>query len=67
MSTDSWTHAICVSCWTAKHPDRDPAARMNARGLSEFGVDDCCYCGKPASEGIYVRDNPQVVHGRIVA
>jgi hypothetical protein len=59
MSTPSnWTHAICVECWNKRHPDRPTAGR--GVGASHA----CCFCARPTSDGIYVRESPANVSCR---
>ena len=59
MSADSWTHAICGSCWNERNPDR-PANIQFSAGERE----PCCFCGYMTQSGIYVRGDPKVVHAK---
>jgi hypothetical protein len=52
-----WTHSICQDCWDKKNPDRQ-AFRLASVGHDE---EKCCYCGKPHTSGIYVREDPAQV------
>jgi len=61
MSKDSWTHAVCGPCWAAMHPDREPDSMRPELAK----VDTCCYCGHQTQMGIYVRDDPKVLHGDV--
>ena len=54
-----WTHNICVPCWNSKNPDR------LAVSINNSPDDICCYCGERNNDGIYVRDDPEVVHGEV--
>lgn len=54
-----WNHAICMNCWNAKNPDREPV-RLPEEFLDET-AEPCCYCGKPQQTGIFVRADPLVM------
>lgn len=47
-----WSHAICDACWAKKNPNHEPGR------LKSAVCEECCYCGNPTIDGIYVRDNP---------
>lgn len=49
-----WRHSICTDCWEKKNPGREPVRLLN----EDAELDVCCFCSKPHSEGIYVRENP---------
>jgi hypothetical protein len=47
---------ICRSCWRNKHGDsRAPAA------LTKGWQEKCCYCGRENEDGIYIRENAQML------
>lgn len=48
----SWTQAICWTCWTERHPDREAIRVVNG------DPETCSYCGNETTSGIYVRDDP---------
>ena len=52
----AWTHAICVECWNARHPDRKTTGRGVGAPLA------CCFCARETSDGIYVREDPANIH-----
>lgn len=52
----SWTQPICVTCWNIHNPNR------LAHTMAEVcETETCCYCGKPTTSGIYVREDPKAV------
>ena len=51
-----WNHAICWACWQAKRPGRAPTRLL----LADPEV--CCYCEQPTQSGIYLREDPTLVH-----
>jgi len=50
-----WTHPICARCWSKGNPDRTPTTLRNPE------TERCCYCGNPATDGIYVRADPAIL------
>jgi hypothetical protein len=52
-----WTHAICVGCWNARHPDRPASADANGRTEAHA----CCFCGQQTTSGIFIREDPKTV------
>jgi len=64
-----WTHAACDLCYFRTARDRGRSripSRMVDPQTGLFVSERCCYCGLP-SRGIYVRDDPAVVHGEQTA
>lgn len=51
-----WTHRICGECYGKKHPERMPVRVLGDPG----GV--CCFCGKDAGGGIFVRADPRTIN-----
>ena len=51
-----WNHAICDLCWEGKKPGRIPIRMRDA------DEEVCCYCHLPTQAGIYIREDPAVVH-----
>ena len=51
----SWTQACCERCWWERYPGRSPTVARDSE------LESCCYCGETTLDGIYVRDDPQVV------
>ncbi len=54
-----WTHQICVSDWNKKHPDRED---VKSEDYNQGDTELCCYCGELNDSGIYIREDPLVVH-----
>lgn len=52
----SWTQPICRTCWNERHPEKPVT---NAATI--LVGDTCCYCGDPATSGIYIRVDPTTV------
>jgi hypothetical protein len=50
-----WNHPICERCWAELHPDRQPVA------MGSPEPEDCCYCGGPTVDGIYIREDPNML------
>lgn len=48
-----WTHSICSECFKERYPDREPVR------VKYTPVEQCCFCGKPTSMGIYIRFDPK--------
>lgn len=49
---------MCWLCWDTRHPDWKPVHLK-----PEFAVREvCCYCGHETRSGIYVHDDPAIVH-----
>ncbi len=49
----SWMHVICVDCWQDRNGNRQ-AVTINPPEKK-----DCCFCGRPTTSGIYIRENPK--------
>lgn len=47
-----WTHSCCDNCWTKMKGDRQPVRVVEAE------QEECCFCGKSHSAGIFVRHHP---------
>lgn len=45
---------MCTRCWRAQNGARKP---VRIRGMYTQR-EDCCWCGKPTLDGIYVREDP---------
>jgi len=53
------THAICDADYQARQAEKGwPPTPARVRHTPD---DPCCYCGQPSS-GVYVREDPTVVH-----
>jgi hypothetical protein len=51
-----WTHNICWDCWNEQEGrPRQPSLPK----LGETPSDVCCWCGKPNTDGIYKRADPE--------
>ena len=50
-----WTHSICTPCWEFKNPNR-PATKF-----TDDTLQTCCFCGNGTSDGIYVRESPDLL------
>jgi len=48
---DMNNHIICDLCWSVRHPGR------NAMRLKGETVKPCCWCLKPTTSGIWLREN----------
>jgi hypothetical protein len=46
-------HAICAPCFAARNPGREPVRILPPDD------EQCCYCGAPTRDGIYIRDGAQ--------
>jgi len=51
----SWSQAICSGCYDKRYPQRPPVKFVSTRR------EQCCDCGMPTSEGIYMREDPMTV------
>ena len=51
----SWSQAICSGCYDKRYPQRPPVKFKSARR------EQCCDCGMPTDEGIYMREDPMTV------
>jgi hypothetical protein len=57
----SWNHGICAACYAVRYPNRPPVKVRDA------DREQCCDCGLPTTDGIYIRDDPvQVRYPRVV-
>ena len=52
----SWTQALCLPCWIARKGNRVPV-----RAAHDPEREQCCDCGMPTTDGIYIRDDPTTV------
>jgi hypothetical protein len=53
----SWSQGICTICWFNRYPGRTPVrVRMEHREREQ-----CCDCGMPTIDGIYIREDPWTV------
>jgi hypothetical protein len=60
----SWTHGICASCFRVRYPV-DWMSRIVT--VHDAKREQCCDCGLPTTDGIYIRDDPvQVRYPRVV-
>ena len=50
-----WTHAICDYCYVARGHVASPVR------TTEPQREQCCDCGMPTTDGIYIRDDPNFV------
>jgi len=55
-----WTHLACFGCYAKKYPKRSPVRLKPEEGQS-LPMQNCCYCREETGEGIYVRDDPEMV------
>src|SRR5437868_2635470 len=46
-----WTHSICRECRNRENPGRVAIV------LRDICDEICCFCGKPHTSGIHIRDN----------
>jgi len=51
----SWTQPLCLACWESSRPGQIPCR------VRDDGEERCCTCGRPTTEGIYVRLDPRTV------
>jgi hypothetical protein len=51
----SWTHNICLECWSEKNPDRQVVKLIGEETVT------CCFCGKDNHDGIFIRHNPNLL------
>ena len=49
----TWTHNICLECWTLRNPNQIPAMIKNAK------TENCCFCGQENKDGICIRHDPK--------
>lgn len=47
-----WNHPMCLPCWRKREGDADPTRLIDAQ------MEWCCWCERPTSHGIYVREAP---------
>jgi len=52
----TWTHPMCLPCWNAQHPDREPVTLTNPDN------EICCWCSMVTEDGIYTRHDPKELH-----
>jgi hypothetical protein len=55
MTKVSWTQALCTACWLVRKPGMTPV-RTKFREREQ-----CCDCGMPTTDGIYIREDPWTV------
>jgi len=58
MKSSDWTHNICWGCWRKRNPGQRP---VQVKLLDSMAL-ICCWCGIPTQSGIYVREDPAVMH-----
>lgn len=51
----SWTQPVCMDCWRAENPGRDPVLMVTVE------PERCCKCGADSLAGIYIRIDPKTV------
>jgi hypothetical protein len=56
-TTSRSMHAICADCWDARNPEH-PVVRQLTKDNPDV---PCCFCGKPPTQGIYIRANPDTI------
>ena len=54
-----YTHALCVGCWNALHPDRRVAE--NSEQYRGGPRTRCCRCSQETDSGIYFRAEPDTL------
>ncbi len=50
-----WTHNICAACWNLAQPGREPTTLLGPER------EMCCFCQRINTDGIYMRQDPQLV------
>jgi len=53
-SDSAMDHAICVPCWVDSRPERIPHRVVDDVARA------CCFCGRPTSSGVYLRQEPSI-------
>ena len=53
-SASGWTHAVCMTCWRQRKPDRAPVRVADAT----LDLEACCFCQVLTESGVYVRAEP---------
>lgn len=51
-----WNHLMCAACWNAD----DRHVNKAVEGANSE-AENCCYCGKPTTSGIWVRADPEML------
>lgn len=54
---EGWTHCVCRACWERSFPQQAPHRFQND------ALYECCLCGTPTDEGIYMRLRPGMCRG----
>jgi len=53
-----WNHYICELCWQLRCKANNEPGRRPVQ-VKDYHERPCCYCGKPSTSGIFVRENPE--------
>lgn len=59
----NWTHNICFQCWVEyKFTETGYKVPPRIVELTVYELDSiCCFCGHRNIEGIYIREDPNIV------
>ncbi len=55
-----WTHSICEPCYRIEN-EKDVTLPEEPVRITNPPVEDCCFCGQPHINGIYIRRDPAAV------
>ena len=55
----SWTHPQCKECWHIEHPTIKVEPTRVVEPIKPY---ICCTCGKPTTDGIFIRRDPELVN-----
>ncbi len=53
-----WNHLMCAACWNADEGNIARSVNTAVEGANSE-AENCCYCGKPTTSGIWTRADPE--------